>query len=130
MLSQDQQLEGLWGVAVAKLSACEQGAARICGDFVALKGHVVRQKAHKDALDELLSESESTMATTSQAKLELEIENRMLRSELDALRQFIGTGRRERKISGDHPQLGTGVRENDCRVCKSEGHQQPIDKKA
>ena len=93
IISQEQQLEGLRDVAVAKLSACEQGAARICGDFVALKGHLVRQKAHKDAVDELLSESESSMAATSQAKLELEIEKRMLRSELDALRQFVATGR-------------------------------------
>ena len=93
MGSQEQQLEGLRGVAVAKLSACQQGAARVCGDFVALKEHLARQKAHKDALDELLSESECAMTAASQTKLELEIETRMLRSELDALRQFIATGR-------------------------------------
>jgi regulator of replication initiation timing len=40
-------------------------------------------------LDELLSKAERSVAAAYQDKQELEIENRMLRSELDALRQHL-----------------------------------------
>ena len=89
MGSQEQQLDGLRDAAVEKLSAWEQGAARMCGGVATLKEHLARQKAHRDALDELLSKAERSVAAAYQDKQELEIENRMLRSELDALRQHL-----------------------------------------